>query len=75
MKRKIFACLFLSLAFFSFHNYEYFLPSGFPKPYIPENNQLTDARIELGKKLFMAAHIGWKAQHPTLLPLKSYQVR
>lgn len=52
MKRKIFASLFLSLAFFSFHNYEYFLPSGFPKPYIPKNNQLTDARIELGKKLF-----------------------
>lgn len=33
---------------------DYFLqiPEGFPQPYIPEYNQLTAARVELGKKLF-----------------------
>ncbi len=28
------------------------MPEGFPQPYIPEDNTLTYARIELGKKLF-----------------------
>lgn len=32
--------------------YEFFVPEGFPKPYIPENNKLTYDRVALGKKLF-----------------------
>ena len=32
--------------------YSLLLPPGFPTPYIPENNQLTHSRVELGKKLF-----------------------
>lgn len=32
--------------------YELALPEGFPKPYIPEDNVLTEERIALGKKLF-----------------------
>jgi cytochrome c peroxidase len=32
--------------------YEFVVPEGFPKPYIPEDNALTYERIELGKKLF-----------------------
>ncbi|HEY8402791.1 MAG TPA: cytochrome c peroxidase [Cytophagaceae bacterium] len=33
-------------------NYELKIPVGFPKPYIPEDNQLTEERIALGKMLF-----------------------
>lgn len=32
--------------------FEIELPPGFPKPIIPENNQITAPRIELGKRLF-----------------------
>lgn len=32
--------------------YELIVPEGFPKPYIPSDNVLTQDRIELGKKLF-----------------------
>lgn len=32
--------------------YELVLPEGFPEPIIPEDNQLTVKRVELGKKLF-----------------------
>ena len=28
------------------------IPQGFPTPYIPEDNQLTTSRVELGRKLF-----------------------
>ncbi|MDA7803984.1 c-type cytochrome [Crocinitomix sp.] len=33
-------------------DYELVIPKGFPEPVIPENNQLTTARIELGRQLF-----------------------
>jgi cytochrome c peroxidase len=32
--------------------YSLFIPKGFPTPFIPEDNQLSDSRIALGKKLF-----------------------
>ncbi|MEO9531048.1 MAG: cytochrome c peroxidase [Crocinitomicaceae bacterium] len=32
--------------------YELDIPTGFPEPIIPENNQLTTSRIELGRMLF-----------------------
>lgn len=32
--------------------YQLILPTGFPEPVIPEDNQLTQARIDLGKRLF-----------------------
>lgn len=32
--------------------YELTVPEGFPMPYIPEDNMLTQDRVELGKKLF-----------------------
>lgn len=32
--------------------YELIIPKGFPQPNIPEDNQLTEARVELGKRLF-----------------------
>jgi len=39
--------------FFSFtKNYVLVIPKGFPKPFIPEDNLLTESRVELGKKLF-----------------------
>ena len=46
--------LFISALFFYplFDGYELIIPKGFPKPIIPEENQLTLKRIELGKKLF-----------------------
>ena len=33
-------------------SYELFVPQGFPQPYVPEENLMTESRIELGKKLF-----------------------
>ena len=33
-------------------NYEWTLPKGFPEPYVPEDNAMTESRVELGKKLF-----------------------
>lgn len=42
------ATLFLSFV----GDYELLIPKGFPEPYIPENNQLTQSRVDLGKKLF-----------------------
>tara|TARA_B110000908_G_scaffold85029_1_gene101586 strand:+ start:16843 stop:17823 length:981 start_codon:yes stop_codon:yes gene_type:complete len=32
--------------------YSLFIPKGFPTPFIPEDNQLSDSRVALGKKLF-----------------------
>ena len=32
--------------------YELIIPKGFPQPNIPEDNQLTEARVELGRRLF-----------------------
>ena len=32
--------------------YSLFIPKGFPAPFIPEDNQLSDSRVALGKKLF-----------------------
>lgn len=32
--------------------YQLVIPKGFPQPYVPEDNQLTYARVELGRKLF-----------------------
>ena len=42
--------------------YSLLLPPGFPTPYIPENNQLTHSRVELGKKLF-SFHRWQKKKH------------
>lgn len=33
-------------------NYQLLIPQGFPAPNIPEDNLMTDSRIELGKRLF-----------------------
>src|SRR5688500_7474715 len=32
--------------------YELKIPTGFPEPYIPEDNKLTKERVQLGRKLF-----------------------
>lgn len=32
--------------------YELEIPKGFPEPFIPEDNELTEARVELGRRLF-----------------------
>ena len=32
--------------------YSLFIPKGFPTPFIPQDNQLSESRVELGKKLF-----------------------
>ncbi len=42
------AGLFLSFV----DDYKLLIPKGFPEPYIPEDNQLTQSRVDLGKKLF-----------------------
>lgn len=42
------AALFLSFV----GDYELLIPKGFPEPYIPEDNQLTQSRVDLGEKLF-----------------------
>ena len=44
----LFAGLFLSFV----ADYDLLIPKGFPQPYIPEDNQLTQSRVDLGKKLF-----------------------
>jgi len=52
MKFKVFGSLFICLLFSFAIDYSLQLPKGFPEPYIPEGNALTESRIELGKKLF-----------------------
>jgi len=42
------AGLFLSFV----GDYDLLIPKGFPEPYIPEDNQITQSRVDLGKKLF-----------------------
>ena len=52
MNTKSFIFIILCVFIYSFTKIESDKPSHFPEPYIPENNQLTEARIKLGKKLF-----------------------
>ena len=50
---KISLLLLLILGMFSFFkDFILPIPQGFPQPYIPNDNQLTYSRVELGKKLF-----------------------
>jgi len=51
--RAAFLLFILFTLFFSFtKDFVLTIPKGFPKPYIPEENSLTQSRVELGKKLF-----------------------
>ena len=50
---KISLFLVLILGMFSFSkDFILDIPQGFPVPFIPADNQLTQSRIDLGKKLF-----------------------
>ena len=33
-------------------DYQWNLPKGFPKPYVPSDNPMTPAKVELGRYLF-----------------------
>lgn len=52
MNTKSFIFIILCVFIYSFSKIENDKPNHFPDPYIPEHNQLTEARIKLGKKLF-----------------------
>jgi cytochrome c peroxidase len=53
MFSKIFIAFFISTLFiWSLGSFKLIVPQGFPQPYIPEDNLMTESRIELGKKLF-----------------------
>ena len=55
MKKVVYAFLLILLVFaiLSFSkDFNLYIPPGFPKPHIPEENQLTFSRVELGRKLF-----------------------
>jgi cytochrome c peroxidase len=49
--RIILLLIYIFIGVFS-DPYSLFIPKGFPTPFIPEDNQLTDSRVALGKKLF-----------------------
>jgi len=38
-------------------SYEWHLPKGFPKPYVPADNPMTTAKVELGRYLFYDRHL------------------
>lgn len=38
-------------------SYEWNLPKGFPKPYVPADNPMTAAKVELGRYLFYDRHL------------------
>ncbi len=52
MNTKSFIFLILSVLIYSFTKIKSDIPNHFPEPYIPEHNELTEARIKLGEKLF-----------------------
>src|ERR1700759_3272967 len=37
--------------------YRWELPKGFPRPYVPADNPMTEAKIELGRRLFYDARM------------------
>jgi len=37
--------------------YRWDLPKGFPQPYVPADNPMTDAKVELGRRLFYDARM------------------
>ena len=49
--RIILLLIYIFIGVFS-DPYSLFIPKGFPTPFIPEDNQLSDSRVALGKKLF-----------------------
>lgn len=44
--------VFDQVAMLSATDYEWDLPTGFPVPYVPEDNPMTEAKVELGRYLF-----------------------
>lgn len=54
MTLKIILSLIVSVLFFlPFKDtYQLLIPKGFPQPFVPEDNVITESRIRLGKKLF-----------------------
>jgi cytochrome c peroxidase len=52
MRYKKLIFVLLLLIFYSFKEFDLRFPEDFPEPYVPEHNELTDARIKLGEKLF-----------------------
>jgi cytochrome c peroxidase len=59
------ACFFFALAVFraipaesgSTDEYQWNLPKGFPQPYVPADNPMTAAKVELGRYLFYDARM------------------
>lgn len=49
--RIILLLIYIFIGVFS-DPYSLFIPKGFPTPFTPEDNQLSDSRVALGKKLF-----------------------
>ena len=52
MNTKSFIFITLSVFIYSFTKIKNDNPNHFPEPYFPEYNELTEARIKLGEKLF-----------------------
>jgi cytochrome c peroxidase len=48
---------FLSLAIAAEPDYQWNLPKGFPKPYVPADNPMSAAKVELGRYLFYDARM------------------
>ena len=53
MNTKSFIFITLSVFIYSFTKIKNDNPNHFPEPYFPEYNELTEARIKLGEKLFL----------------------